>query len=171
MRKDRYAGNNIPFVEAAHVGGKQKPTAIVLRSSFTTSDDGAALGVATHWHYAGSKMDSCHYVVDDAKTFRCVPDKIRAYPMSTGIYNRAVSINVCYEPPDWPSPQVLDRTAVLAARLCKLHKIKPRILSQDQELAWVIHKWRSRGGIILKTVGEFPIADFFELFQDELQTI
>jgi hypothetical protein len=171
MRKTpKLLGDNIPFVQAHHVGNRrQRPTAIVLRTSFTTGDKGAALGIANAWHNPYTKTDSCHYVVDEFQAVRCVPDKSTAMPIGTGIYKRAISINVCYDPPDAPMAAVVARTARLVARLCKLYKIKPRLLSLGGEEDWVLHKWRSRGGIILKTVGDFPTITFLDAVKAELE--
>lgn len=166
-------GNDIPFVEAAHHGGRQRPTAIVLRTSFTTGDNGAALGIANAWHNKNNRVDSCHYVVDEAKVFRCVPDRVMAFPLqsTSTLYKNTISINICHDPPVCPDEDVIYGVGHLVARLCKLHKIKVRILDRivdaNEECRWVKHKWRSRGGIILKTVGDFPVDRFLEAIELE----
>ena len=164
MSKSTLLGKNIPFVEAAHHGGKQKPKAILLRTSWTTDEQGAANGIAQAWHNPRSRIDSCHYVVDVSQTLRCVPDKVVAFPFYTG-YQGAISINVCHDPPTGPTELTLNRAAKLTARLCKLYSIPVRILSDEQEQRWLKHQWRRRGGIILKTVGEFPADEFFTMIE------
>jgi N-acetylmuramoyl-L-alanine amidase CwlA len=158
-KSPKLLGKNIPLVEAVHYGGKQRPTAIVLRTSWTTGDKRAANGIAQAWRNPYNKVESCHYVVDVAQTIRCVPDKVVAFHTTPNIKN-AISINVCYDPPSAPEWQVVDRAAYLTARLCKLYHIPIRILDDREEERWMKHKWRSRGGIILKTAGEFPTDEF-----------
>jgi len=168
-KSDLLLGNNIPFVEAAHVDGKQRPTAILLRTSFTTGDKGAALGIAYAWHNPNNKIDSCHYVVDEGTIIRCVPDKVIAKPMGHIIYKSSISVNICYDPIEGPVFDVVDRTAGLVARLCLLYKINFKVLTISEENRWVKHRWRSRGGIILKTVGEFPTDDFFASIKHSIE--
>ena len=158
-------GKNIPFVQAHHVGGKQRPTAIVIRTSWTTGDAGAAHAIAQAWHNPYNKIDSCHYVIDKQQTIRCVPDKVAARSVYTSIYRNAITINVCYDPPEIPSDMVIVRTAKQAARLCRLHRIKLRILDKEQELKWLKRPWKTNGGIILATAGSFPVHDFFDRVQ------
>lgn len=169
MRKSStLLGKNIPFVQAAHIDGKQRPTAVLLRTSWTTGDKGAANGIAQAWHNPNNRVDSCHYVVDEFQTIRCVPDKIDAFH-STLQHKGAISINVCHDPPFAPEPSVVCRAAHLTARLCKLYRIPVRILDDVDEKRWLNHKWRSRGGIILKTVGDFPADDFFASVEVEYE--
>lgn len=162
-------GKNIPFVEAAHYDGRQRPSAVLLRTSWTTGDKGAANGIAQAWHNPNSRVDSCHYVIDEFQTLRCVPDNIDAYH-STLSHKGAVSINVCHNPPFAPERVIVCRAAQLTARLCKLYHIPVRILSDAEEAKWVKRKWRSRGGIILKTVGDFPADEFFDSVVSEYRS-
>jgi len=59
--------------------------------------------------------------------------------------------------------------AQLTARLCKLHKIRVSIV--DNEFYWLKHKWKYRGGIILKTVGDFPTNDFLNCVKMEYKNL
>lgn len=161
-KSNELIGKNIPFVQAHHVGGKQRPTAIVLRTSFTTGDAGAAHGIAQAWHNPNNKIDSCHYVIDKQQVIRCVPDKVAARSVYTSIYRNAITINVCYDPPEPPKDMVIVNTAKQVARLCQLYRIKRRILNKEQELEWLKRPWKTKGGIILNTVGSFPTYDFFD---------
>lgn len=165
-KSDALLGKHIPFVEAAHVGGKQRPTAIVLRTSWTTGESGSANGIAQAWHNPYNKLDSCHYVVDAFQTIRCLPDKRESfytkYPLK-----RVISINVCHNPPSAPDEEVVLRVAKLSARLCKLYRIPVRILSKTEEAKWVKHPWRHRGGILLSTVGAFPTNAFLKCLEAE----
>jgi hypothetical protein len=167
MRKSTsLRGSHVPFVEAAHHGRKQRPTAILLRTSWTTGDSGAAYGIAQAWHNPNNKVESCHYVVDTARVIRCVPDKVEALPLSES-YKGAISINVCYDPPFQEDILVVLRTAELTARLCKLYHIPIRILDDVDEERWKNRRWRSRGGILLKTIGGFPTKDFLTFVGEE----
>jgi hypothetical protein len=162
-------GRHVPFVEAVHHGGKQRPTAILLRASWTTGDPGAAYGIAQAWHNPNNKRESCHYVVDTARVIQCVPDKIEALPLSESCKS-AISINVCYDPPFEEDMLVVLRAAELTARLCKLYHIPIRILDDVDEECWKRRRWRSRGGILLKTPGGFPTQDFFALVGEEYKS-
>jgi hypothetical protein len=159
-------GDHIPIVEAAHFGGRQRPSAILIRSSLTTGDKGAANAIAQAWHNPYNRIDSCHYVVDDSQTLRCVPDKVVAYP-GFPEHKGAISINVCYNPSGGPSPLTLSRTIKLTARLCKFHTFPVRIFDEATEEKWLKHKWWYRGGIILKTVGNFPADEFLSSVEIE----
>lgn len=162
-------GTNIPFVQAHHVGRKQRPTAIVLRTSFTTGEAGAANGIAQAWHNPNNKVDSCHYVIDEFQVLRCVPDKIEAKSVSTSIYKNSITINVCYDPSTRPLDQVVFKTAKQVARLCKLYGIRVALLDDDQKLRWLHHQWRRRGGIIMATVGDFPTDEFFSIVKTDYE--
>lgn len=167
-KSDKLLGKNIPFVQAHHINGKQRPSAIVLRSSFTTGDAGAALGIAQAWHHPTNQVDSCHYVVDEIKTFRCVPDRLMCKSMYTEAFNRkAIVINVCHDPPHGPVDSIVYRTSKQVARLCRLHRIRPRILDEREQANWLDHPWKFRGGIILKIRGDFPTNNFLSQVDDE----
>jgi len=165
-KKAALLGKNIPFVEAAHYGGRQRPTSILIRTSWTTGDGGAANGIAQAWHNPNNRVDSCHYVVDEKQTIRCVPDKLEAFHSGSD-YKGTVCINVCHNPPVPPKDTIVFRTAKLTARLCKLYRIPVRILSISEEQRWIKHSWKSRGGIILKTAGDFPIQKFLASVEAE----
>lgn len=158
-------GKNIPYVEAAHQGKKQRPSAVLVRTSWTTDHHGAANGIAQAWHNPRNRLESCHYVVDEAVVLRCVPDKTQAFPFA-GNYMGLISINVCHNPPEMPTDTTTHLAAEQVARLCALYKIPIRILSETDEERWKKHKWRSRGGIILKTVGNFQTDTFFAYVED-----
>lgn len=164
MLKSSNVMGDIPLVEAAHYGGKQRPSVIVLRSSWTTDDKGAANGIAQAWHNPNNRVDSCHYVVDEATIIRCVPDNVVAF-YGFPAHKGAISINVCYDPPEMPNPTTVSRAAKLTARLCKLYNLPVRILKADDEAQWLKYKWKRRGGIILRTSGSFPDDDFFYLVE------
>lgn len=163
-------GTNIPFVQAHHIGRKQRPTAIVLRTSFTTGEAGAANGIAQAWHNPNNRVDSCHYVIDEFQVLRCVPDKVEAKSVFTSIYKNSITINVCYDPPTRPLDKVVSKTAKQVARLCKLYGIRVALLNDDQKLMWLHHPWRRRGGIIMTTVGDFPTDKFFSIVKDEYKS-
>lgn len=168
MRKSAsLRGQHVPFVEAVHYGRKQRPTAILLKTSWTTGDPGAAYGIAQAWHNPNNKFESCHYVVDTEKVIQCVPDKTEAFPISREDYKGAVSINICYDPPFVDDMLIVMRAAELTARLCKLYRIPLRMLDERESVKWRRHSWRSRGGILNKTVGDFPTNNFFTFVNAE----
>lgn len=153
----------IPYVEAAHKGSSQKPTAIVLRVTGDTSDAGAALATANYHHGATSPRYSSHYVLDEASTYRCLDHNVAPY----GLPYRSITVLLCAE---WASNEavwttgnyvfVLDRASDLVSDIILENKIRPKFLNQAEELRWVNHRWRRRGGIFLRSKGEFPVSEF-----------
>lgn len=158
--------SQVPFVEAHYKGGKQKPTLIVLRSSNTPSVRGAALAIAHMWHQRNSPVDSCHYVVDEATAYNCVPDKVAANPSSFGPKGSLV-INVCGEPEDsrldWSDTSraaVLKQTAKLVASLVIRYRIPIRYLTKEDEMRWSRWRSRRRGGIVVDVYGDWAWTEF-----------
>lgn len=150
----RYTKPNIPFVEASHKGKRQRPTLIVLESSFTTSSEGAALAIANHMH-SKFTTQSVHYVVDEAKIFRCVDDRISSLH-SVDVKN-SICVRICDDPSApigrWDSKShqdLLSHTADLVAQLCLLYGISPRLLTYPEWQKW--QKWRNkrRGGVLVQ---------------------
>ena len=157
---------NVPFIEAHRKGGKQRPTAIVLRSSFTTSEKGAAMGIANNWHVKTSPALSTHYVVDEAETYQCVPDKIVSY-YGAQDPKGALSITICSEPLEYEAfwddaihAKVLDRVADLVAQLALAYRIPVRYLDGGGTYHWNKWKRRARGGIIVRVDGAWPMNAF-----------
>lgn len=154
----------VPYVEARYQGAKQRPRAIVIRSSHTTSSDGAALGLANAWHRNNSAQLACHYVVDEAKIYQCVPDQIEA-ERAPG--RGVIHICLCSEPLDdvsfWDDKEhvaVLDRAVDLVAQLSLAYKIPARYLEGEEQQKWDHRKLIRPKGIILRVVGEFPAGQF-----------
>lgn len=153
--------HTIPFIEARNHGGKQRPKSVLIRLSETTSDRGAALGIANNWHRNVSFMDSCHYVLDRELTFQCVPSNLIAY--STPYDSKGtISINVCSQPvfdaTFWRDPDyevMFDRTAALVAGLTSKHRIPVRYVDLTKHRGWF-----RKGGIILAVKGGWPADDF-----------
>ena len=159
----------VPFVEARHQSSKQRPTAIELSFSYTTSDEGAALGIAYAWHKSKTSYEPSHYVVDEAMVYRCVPDKIVA-----GIpeYSepRAIRVQICAQPisgsqfwDDTEHAKVLHRAAKLLAELCWTHKIRTVFLDENGKDHWRAWRRRGRGGIFLRNyipAENFPAMTF-----------
>lgn len=159
----RYKAPTVPFVQARNVGGPQKPTAIVLKLSSTTSDRGAALGIASYHHQATAPLQSYHYIVDNETTYRCVRDDVAAY----GNLHNAINILICAHPheqeamwQDATAKCVMHRAAALVADMMLVHKIKPRYLRGEAEQKWLNHKWRRRGGLIVRVQGDWPYESF-----------
>lgn len=158
----KFQSPNVPFVEACFVGSKHRPTAIVLDLSMTTSDKGAALGVASNLHRPNGPSKSFHYLVDEAETYRGVWDNYATY----GSPHRAISVLVCSQPVEQPSlweenREVMNRAAYLVADLCLAHKIKPRYLHYENLERWLKRRSRRNGGIFVRAPGVWP-SFFFD---------
>lgn len=159
----KYQAPNVPFVEAYLIGSKQKPTAIAIELSMTTSEKGAALAIATRLHKPSSPSKSYHYISDEAGSYRGVWDNLAAH----GNPYRALSVLVCAEPGDdvrlWGKPThapVRHRAAELVAELILAYKIKPRYLEGADLARWMKRKSRRNGGIIVHVPGVWPHETF-----------
>lgn len=160
----KYPVPNVPFVQARNVGGPHKPTAIVLTLSETTSSEGAALGIAQNLHQTNAPLKSYHYIVDETKVYRGVPDGIAAYRSP----HRALNILMCADiHENWPTywedataTRAIAKTADLVAELCLAHKIRARYLDEKTEPKWFRHRWRRRGGLIVRVRGDWPYEAF-----------
>jgi hypothetical protein len=167
--KTQYEPPVVPYVEAHYQGGKQKPTAIILRPSFTNSEEGAALAVAQYWHRSSSFWDAGHYTVDNARRFRCVRDNVIAGKDDSG--KGELRIALCADPMSgkifWNEDEhrlVLRNAAQLVAELSLAHKIKARYLDQEGLERWSKFRSRARGGIYIYEPSGFP----FEAFLNEV---
>lgn len=163
----------VPFVQARRTGGKQRPRAIVLRSSHTTTAEGAALGLANAWHYDNSASLPCHYVVDEAVAYQCTPDRVvsASYP-STG----AITVCVCAEPTldvshwdDIEHVAALDRAVDLVAQLVLAYQIPIRYLNELEQKRWDHLYRRKPKGLIIRVSGEFPAAQFLANVETQVE--
>lgn len=166
-----YEPPTMPFVAAKLQGGKQKPTAIILRPSHTRSFDGAALAVAQRWHQASSFWSAGHYTVDESKRYRCVNDDVVAGDDNSD--KHAIRIAMCAEPVGnnvfWDEDfhrLVLRKTAELVAELSLVHKIPVDYLNEeygDKTYAkWQKRRTRRRGGIYVVETSGFPFKAFID---------
>jgi hypothetical protein len=160
---------NVPFVEARNVGAKQRPTAILIRLSSTTSEKGAALGIANYHHKVGAPLESHHYIIDEVETYNCVPDKVQAYKSP----HKSLSVLICAQPhedvalwEDATARPVMYRAACLVANLIRIHNVRIRYLDEADQKRWLHHKWRRRGGLIVQVVGTWP----YEAFLDDIRS-
>lgn len=154
---------NVPYVEARHHGEKQRPTAIAIDLSMTTSEKGSALGIAKNLHSRTAPANSYHYIVDEFNIYQGVWTDLAAHKAPY----RSVNILLCAQPTEkmnvWftPSRNVLKRRcAGLVADLCLSYKIKPRYIFNEDLEKWTKHRWRRNGGIIVRVPGEWPTAAF-----------
>ena len=159
----RHAVPNYPYVQARNVGGKQRPTAIVLSLSNTTSDSGSALAIANYHHSTVAPQKSYHYVVDEDNIYRCAPLDVAVY----GNPHRGIGVHICAQPhestPLWEdgsAARVMTRAADLVADLVLAHRIPARNLTGAAEDKWFKHRWRRRGGIIVRVQGAWPYTSF-----------
>lgn len=174
-----YKTPDMPSVEAFYQGGKQKPTAIILTPSFTTSAKGAALGVAMNWHTSGSPLKSGHYTVDEVQRFRTTPDKRVAGHWQDSQKN-AIRIMVCAEPYSagtfWHDDvhiPVLQKTAELVAELSLAYNINVAFFTEESFERWRQRPNRRRGGILVDTPEGWPWQRFYNdvMAQRALKTI
>lgn len=161
----KFQAPKVPYVEAYHVGTKQRPTAIVLDLSETTSDKGAALAIASQLHTRNAPPTSYHYLVDETETYQGVWNGLAAF----GSPYRTLNILLCGQPQEDvsvleapPMSHVLQRTALLVAQLSLTYRIPTRYLSNETLMSWEKHRFRRRGGIIVRVRGEWPFESFLE---------
>lgn len=166
---------NVPFVEAKQKGRKQRPKAIVLRLTYTTSDKGAALGMANTWHRNRSSIFPCHYVVDEAEAYRCVPDRQTAGDTALSAKG-VINVGLCAEPvitsTQWMMPQLattLDKAAQVVAELALAYKI-PVVYNASSEAPKKRVKRRQRG-ITIGLEGGFPAGEFQSMVRAKMAEI
>lgn len=158
----------MPFVEAKLQGGRQKPSAIILRASHTRSFDGAALAVAQRWCTAPTFWTAGHYSVDEHQRYRCVHDNVVA-GAGDDVDKHAIRIAMCAEPVGpaifWDEDfhrLVLRKTAELVAELTLVHKIPVVYLDGDGFARWEKRRNRRRGGIYVVDGDSFPYEAFIQ---------
>jgi hypothetical protein len=166
---------NVPFVQAHHQGRKQRPKLIVLRISETSAEAGAALGIADYWHRPYSDPNAArHYVIDESVALRCIPDNRQ----DGAGYKGSISVVLCAMPTtstllwdDGPYSNVLKRAADLVAKLCLAYRIPPRILDDEQVDRFYQHPWFSRGGLVIRVPGAWPLGLFRQLVTTRMEEL
>lgn len=158
--------NTYPYVEARHQGGRHRPTSILIKPSWTTSDEGAALGVAQRQHMHDAPHETFHFTVDEEQIFQCVPARTVAgheHCAQKGL----LKIKVCFDPSvtqyGWNSGtyvRLLDQLSTLTAQLTVDYKIRPRMLNYLTFDRWTSWHTRRRGGIFAQMEGPWPQEDF-----------
>lgn len=160
-----YAAPSPPMIAAAHHGGAQTPTLIVMHATVGPTKTGAARAVAEMFR-AGARVASAHYVVDEAITYQCVGDHAVAY--HCGYNADSLGIEMCFypladslrnwlrpksertgprleaghqsiTPMRWLQPTVrrmLRRSANLAGDLCLAYGIRRRYIGVRAVRAW-----------------------------------
>lgn len=159
--------NTYPYVEAHHQGLRQRrPSAILLKPTWTTSDTGAAYGIAMAQHRRGAPHDTAHFVVDSSTIYQCVPAKTIAGHEHCSTKN-LLSISVCFDPSEtqygWDSKthqDLLENLSELVAQLTVEYKIRPVWLDAASFKRWTKMKTRSRGGLFAQMEGPWPLAEF-----------
>ena len=138
---------------------------IIIESTWTTSDKGAAYAIAMRQHEPDINSAS-HFTVDETKIYQCVPAKRIAGSESLGIKN-ALVIRLCVDPPEvyygWDTPthkRLLDNLSDLVAQLTVEYKIRPRILTSAEYQNWNGFKSRRRGGIFAPLEVSWPKDSF-----------
>ena len=146
----------MPYIEARNKFGRQKPTAIIIKPSFTTSEKGAAYGIAYGWFLSNKPWWSGHYSIDARKTYRSVIDTVIAGTKED--HDRGgIRIAVCAEPLDrtvmWHPKEhkvVLHRLADLVADLVLCYGINLKELNAEETSCWRKRPSRRRGGLIIE---------------------
>lgn len=166
----KYELPTFPYVEARNKGGKQKPTSIILTPSFTTSERGAALGLATRWSSSSDSNNVGHFVIDEATRYRCIDDdRIAGLPGNRT--KNAIRIVICAEPVSgsrfWDFQgehyHVLRNTAELVAGLTLSYKIPVSYFTEGSFARWEKRSWRHRGGIYVAEMNGWPWQEFINL--------
>lgn len=161
---------NVPFVESRHRGRKQKPTAIILRTTENVSAPGAALHVADYWHNSMSAFEFAgHYVVDSSTVYRTTEDHRRASDIGDHPKG-AIEIMVCADFGTTPDFDVLRQTADLVVQLGLAHRIPLRLLTDRQVSKWKRFRSRRRGGYMVDDVHNvFPHVAFEYMLLERLR--
>ncbi len=155
-----------PFVESRNIGPRQKrPTLITISLSDTTSDAGAALGVANYQHYSSSCHQTKHYIVDESQVIRAID------PLFSGACSptRSLQVFICAQPTfamdDWVNTSggdALMLAADLVGELCVQFRIRPYPLNFREQLRWTLRPTRRRGGIDFQIPGCWPRPLFMQ---------
>ena len=161
-----------PFVESRYQGANQRPRAIFISSSHTTSEEGAALGLANAWHRRVSSLPAPHYVVDEKAIYRCVPDR-KESERRPG--RGALHVHLCSQPADdlsfWDDAEhvrVLDLAEDLVAQLALAYRIPVRRLKKKDEDRWSDESFLRRSGVVFQIVGEFPKERFLQNVREQM---
>ncbi len=165
--------DTIPKVQAKSQGRKQRPTAIVVRPSFTPSRAGSALALAQCWLRYDNFWEAGHYAVDESQRFECVPVN-RVAGVKDGVRG-AVRIAVSAEPFSrtqfWAIDEhlpVLRNLAELIALLCTSYKIRPHRLTTEAYNTWSLYPFRFNGGIYIEETSGFPESWFFDEIEQNI---
>jgi len=163
----------VPFVEARVVGRKQRPSVIVLESSFTSANSGAAYALAMMYH-GPRAVKSYHFVVDESTVLRMVHEDRTVYLQDP--QKKSIAILIADDPSESPGrwdqhvhAATLSRTADLVAQLCLNWGIKPEFLTGLEKTKW----WKKRSGIIIQghmAQGYFPKQYFLTLVSAYIET-
>lgn len=160
---------NVPLIQAHMVGSKQRPSAICIDLSETTSDTGAAYGVALRLHKTNSPAKSYHFVVDETRAYRGLRENFASYDNPY----RSISVLICAQPKEhealWEEPgsrAALNYAASIVADLILAYRIPLRYLEGEDRDRWNKRRWRRRGGIIIKARGAFPR----QVFMNDVKT-
>ena len=90
-----YAPPRPPFIPAAHHGGSQRPTLIVMHATVGPTKAGSARAVAKMFA-GGARVASAHYTVDELETYQSVGDHTVAY--HCGYNPDSIAIEMCFYP-------------------------------------------------------------------------
>lgn len=159
--------NTYPYIEASQTDGRQRrPTAILIKPSWTTSASGAALGIANYQHARTAPHEASHFVIDESNIYQCIPIKVVAGHWHCSIKN-LIRITVCEDPSvtqyGWENPEhcsLLDNLTDLVAQLTIEYKIRPRLIDGCEYTTWLKRKSRRHGGIFSPMEAAWPSDEF-----------
>lgn len=160
--------SSVPYVQAKHVGGHQRPKFVVLRLTNTASVSGVAMAIALGYNKrsSGDRL-SHHYVVDESTYYQCVPANRVAITYGAELKG-ALSVNICARAVRfedlWYMPgqnAVFDTAAQLVAKICTEYKIPVRYFDPETAL-----KPFQKGGIVPQVTGAWPQNGFLQRVND-----
>lgn len=132
-----YAPPSPPLIAARWHGGTQTPKRIVMHSTVSPCEPGAARATA-HFFAREENPTSAHYCVDPGEVIQCVPDHVVAY--HCGYNQNSIGIEMCEYPAfvvnranlaRWLTPEhrrMKRRAARLVAELCLAYGIPARFV-------------------------------------------
>ena len=129
-----------PMIAARWHGGSQTPHRIVMHSTVSPCEPGAARATAEFFAREDNPT-SAHYCVDPLEVIQCVPDHVVAY--HCGFNQDSIGIEMCEVPSmtnlarwlDLPHRQMRRRAVRLVAELCLAYEIPPWFVGVDGLLA------------------------------------
>lgn len=163
--------NSFPFVETTRNLRKHKVSCLLVETTNTTSQAGAAYGHAITWHRNIETALPPHLIVDERVTLQTQWDSYQTPKVEKGILSTMLCAEFTEDVRDWSDPSTaaaFENLVKLVAIKCYTHKIQTRDMTEVDLDRW--RRWRSkrRGGLIFDVVGVFPKEDFIDQVNVEI---